>query len=951
MDTLAFFSKILPDEGLVVLAEFRNGAMKRHHFIPNIELAAEKVQALDATGADVYHACASYKTDESRKQANVDKVKSLFVDIDIGKADGYQTRNEAKDAISTFCGKVGIHAPLIVSSGSGLHCYWLFDAAVSGDVWKTGAQLFRQVLDSQGFKHDPSRTTDQSSILRPVGSTWRKSGEKPVKLLVDSKTQPFGWYLEKFNAFAGQSAIPVLPISKKYIDIFPLEKLGKTAEYPPSSVIAVANECAQLARMRDLKGAVSEPEWHNAIGVIKHSSEGEDLAHEWSKGDPRYSYELTQTKIDRWEAGPTTCVTFERTNAHLCSGCKFKGKIKSPIVLGYSAQSEAPIELEQPESVSEEIIVYRDHWPKGFKFESGVLQVFVKDKDGVPEWKTFCDSLFQPISRLRNEDGTWSQRFEMHVSKGVKRQFDIPTKSLANAEILRTYLASYEVFIKPNLGNHAVSYVTAWITTFRELGIETQLYKHFGWNESKTAFLIGDNLVMPATEHKVSVNSDFVSGPSKRLVNSTTAGTKAEWVDTFDFIYNRPGAEVYQFTAMALLAAPMVGLINNEEWHGIPVALTGPSGIGKSAVGKAACSAFGPLSAFALEGANATANSMDPFIGVMHNLPCILDELTGREAEVLSSKLYAFASGEGKSRATISGKASDVLFKWDTIALITGNTNITETLKLLPKETSEAGQLRVFEVVLEDDLLKKVFAGVDGPELIMENLGKRNYGVVGREAIRYMMANKESLVADFHRVRNALGREAAGYQAKERFFIDLIATAYVGAKVYRTLGIIRFDIDAARDWALNHVKSLRDTRASNTYTAEDRLAQFLASLSGQILVTKSWGVHGSIEAANEAFPIKSEIKARMAIGSRVLLVSYKAFEDWCAKEKVQSLWLKNSLLAEGFIVSENGKATITKGTNIPSAQQRVIEFTYDKVQGTETLKDVTAKVVNIKGGK
>lgn len=53
MDTLAFLSKILPDEGLVVLAEFRNGAMKRHHFIPNIELAAQKVQALDASGAEI----------------------------------------------------------------------------------------------------------------------------------------------------------------------------------------------------------------------------------------------------------------------------------------------------------------------------------------------------------------------------------------------------------------------------------------------------------------------------------------------------------------------------------------------------------------------------------------------------------------------------------------------------------------------------------------------------------------------------------------------------------------------------------------------------------------------------------------------------------------------------------------------------------------------------------
>lgn len=352
-----------------------------------------------------------------------------------------------------------------------------------------------------------------------------------------------------------------------------------------------------------------------------------------------------------------------------------------------------------------------------------------------------------------------------------------------------------------------------------------------------------------------------------------------------------------------------------------------------------------------LEGANATVNAIDPFLGVMHNLPCIVDEMTGREADMLSSKLYAFASGEGKSRATISGKASDVLFKWNTISLITGNTNITETLRALPKERSEAGQLRVFEVLLEHDLLKKVFDGVDGPTLIMENLGKRNYGIVGREALRYMMANRADIVEDFHKIRNVLGRDSGDYEANERFFIDLIATAYVGAKVYRELGIIKFNIEVARDWAISHVKTLRGVRSSNSYTAEDRLGQFLASLNGHILVTKTIGAGGVNETAMESFPVKGEVKARMAIVSRQLIVSHKAFEDWCFVQKVQVGWLRTELEGQGFIVPETTRFYITKGTTIPSTRQRAIEFVYDKVQGTEVVKDVNSKVVNIKGSK
>ncbi len=339
-DTAVFLSKILSDEGLIVLAEFRGGAMKRHHFFPNYELGAAKVHALDASGAEVYHGCAAYKSDEGRKQSNVARVKSFFLDIDIGKADGYQTRNEAKDALSALCTTIGFHAPMIVSSGKGLHCYWLFEAAVSGEVWKAGALAFRKVLDSLNFKHDPARTTDQASILRPVGSTWRKNGEKPVKLLLDSEPKPFGWYTTKLSEYIGVAEIPLAPIAKKHFDIFPVEKLGGKAEYPPSSAIQVANSCAQLARMRDFKGAVSEPEWHNALGVIKHSVEGDELAHLWSEGDPRYDYDATQQKIDRWETGPTTCDTFERTAPSLCAGCQFKGKIKSPIQLGYETCSD-----------------------------------------------------------------------------------------------------------------------------------------------------------------------------------------------------------------------------------------------------------------------------------------------------------------------------------------------------------------------------------------------------------------------------------------------------------------------------------------------------------------------------------------------------------------------------------------------------------------------------------
>ena len=66
-----------------------------------------------------------------------------------------------------------------------------------------------------------------------------------------------------------------------------------------------------VARVR---GAVNEPLWRNMLGVVKYTTEGEPLCHEWSQGDPRYDEEETQRKIDKWTAGPTLCETLRASS-------------------------------------------------------------------------------------------------------------------------------------------------------------------------------------------------------------------------------------------------------------------------------------------------------------------------------------------------------------------------------------------------------------------------------------------------------------------------------------------------------------------------------------------------------------------------------------------------------------------------------------------------------------
>lgn len=245
---------------------------------------------------------------------------------------------------------------------------------------------------------------------------------------------------------------------------------GKVAEYPPSSAKQIANMCGQIARMRDLKGAVSEPEWRNAIGVIKHCIEGDDLAHEWSEGYSRYDYDQTQDKIDGWSTGPTTCEKFELTASHICKGCMFKGKYTSPVELGYVAPEEAPLALVQPEGVDVSIADCPKFFPKGFYWDerSNQMNRLVEDKNEVPHWVAFTDMLFYPTTRIKLMDNTWGMRLKMQVASGSWREFDLPSKYLISPAKIRNQLAAHEIVIHPKMGQHVMEYLINWLNHYKE---------------------------------------------------------------------------------------------------------------------------------------------------------------------------------------------------------------------------------------------------------------------------------------------------------------------------------------------------------------------------------------------------------------------------------------------------------------------------------------------------
>ena len=338
MNLRDFYSAVLPPAGPYLLFHSKS---KQHTSAATIdELVAKTHAESDAT--DTYYAVSSFIKPGSRKGENVALLKAHRIDIDAGaeklKKHGsdevYATQQEAKEGLAIAISS-GLPKPsIVVSSGEGLHVYWVLDEAVEPQTWKRTALKINTVAKGFGLKVDAAVTADIARVLRPIG-TLHPKGNRVAVLGTSNKTwtnaeldAALAAHLPEEDAFATAPA----PKSAKAPNLN--DDILKAFEGPPASLAIVADHCAAVAKMRDLGGNIPEPHWRAVMGVAKYCTiDGERLIHAWSSGHADYDRHETQAKFDRWETPPTTCAFFD-TVTKACTGCRYKGKVTTPKQLG-----------------------------------------------------------------------------------------------------------------------------------------------------------------------------------------------------------------------------------------------------------------------------------------------------------------------------------------------------------------------------------------------------------------------------------------------------------------------------------------------------------------------------------------------------------------------------------------------------------------------------------------
>jgi len=280
------------------------------------------------------------------KAIDVIAIPGFWSDIDIAadehKADNYPPDLETVTRIlDTFPFK----PTMVVWSGYGLHCYWLFrelwsfETAEDREYAAKCSKGFQLTLiesaKKTGFKLD--NTSDLSRILRlPGTSNHKNSNIVDVKIIEDhSKDNSYFYNPSDFEPYfkiqrAGGLIRPNKSSSSNPFERTP-QKSHKLARLEP---ILSSTGCRWLLHCQNDATHLSEPEWHKMMTVIACCENSGTWAHELSKDFPGYDYGETQVKLEysQLNSGPITCEYVKENFGEHCEECNHN--ITSPILLG-----------------------------------------------------------------------------------------------------------------------------------------------------------------------------------------------------------------------------------------------------------------------------------------------------------------------------------------------------------------------------------------------------------------------------------------------------------------------------------------------------------------------------------------------------------------------------------------------------------------------------------------
>jgi hypothetical protein len=813
---------------------------------------------------------------------------------------------------------------------------------IESTKWRTTAALFKKAIAviASEVVADGSRVADSAGVLRVPNSYNLKNDTKtPVTI--------HQWYSDFLDygtlnallarATGGSTTVATVKTGIK----------STTVQSKPGDFARVARNCNWLGEYLKNRKNASEPEWYAVLGMIPYlvlNKDGKDisgpaLAHAISKGHDGYDEEATYSKYmqaKNGQTGPTTCAHFQGINSERCKGCPFAATVKTPVGtsdLSREATEEVTVNTVTSDNKgnkqSETVTIPLPPKPY-FRGEEGGVFVRVKKQMEDGSWDEVIIKVYDydiyPIRRFRTEV-LENELMEIYVwlPKDGLRKFKLPNGLLADGKALGKFLSEKGVVAEFGKGAPLVKYLIDYVRYMQMTHAAEVEFSRFGWREMLTPepkFVMGDGYMVSDGTIRKSTHADFLR---KAAESAKVEGSLEAWKKGFSVYEGMPDSEAFKIAALLGFAAPLMAL---TEYSGVLYNMAGHSAAGKSTAMKVMTSTWGkPTATHILP--NDTEISTFNFIGYLNNIPVAYDELTNLDPERLSNFCLNFTSGRGKMRASRDGQNQLNQVEWDTIVCSSSNTSLYDKLAANRKGYN-AEAMRIFElpVGLSDPEFKE---HVDARLAILSD----NYGLAGREFLRYIMPRLDKIKEILATATNAITAKGK-LRNEERFWGALLACVLVGGKISRdVLKLHNYDVEGTVAWALGLSNDVRATVLNTTSDPVSLLGQFFNSNLTSILRAEEGrpslsGMQGTMHS------VKARIEYENGVAT-FAYISVPAIRDYCGQHKIDPSWMRRELVDAGIVVQENLQRRLTSGTNLPAVNVKTwkVDMQHQRLTGVE----------------
>lgn len=668
------------------------------------------------------------RLDERPKAEEVTAIPGLWIDIDIAGAAHRETMLPPKieDALGLL---PDIQPSMIVSSGYGIHVYWLFrepwefdteeERQKAGRLSQNLQVCIKKKAREKGWKVDT--TSDLARILRLPGSMNRKIPENPVPCRV----------LEKSQIRYNPSDLEFMILDLEPCTA-PLRLEGFTRNPSDGPAELQIKNCKFIQHCLVNADTISYDEWLAMLTNISRASDGLKAAHDISAKDKnRYDFKNTEAKITKaLQMNPQTC---EYIRSIICfQGCPEHGcGMQAPCGWSLSKIGRAKAivkEIAIPEAenvlvphVLDALNILKQEDPTEYtqfkgkckgKINLNELEKSIKSNTKAklhivqpgekPGKRMLSDTVPDvPVDLVLPPNFTFEETGILHAkenSQGVfvtsiasgcpvlisSRLCNIDT-GLEKIELCFRYMGKWkkipiERSIVMNsrtitgladyglpVSSEKAKYLVKWLDALADANKELIPVQY---TVSKLGWRKKNEFILPGFDDRYKIDLDD-EGSRKTIQGFGIAGKQSAWLDAMQELRKTPLA---RFILAASFAGPILKIAGQRNFI---VHNWGQSQDGKTATLWAAISVWGNPDLL-IGTFDATPTAIERKATLFSDLPLGINEreVLGKwKKDDISSLLYMLGEGRGRGRGDKRGLQS--LSTWRTVVLSTGESTLS----------------------------------------------------------------------------------------------------------------------------------------------------------------------------------------------------------------------------------------------------------------------------------